>query len=191
MDRRKAIKNIGTGIGAITLTPSIAAIFQSCQSSTGYTPAFIPKQDFNSFSQILELIIPTTDTPGAIELKLPEFLDAYVDAVWSQDLKESFSKGWEAFKNDALNVNGKENANQITKENWDRQLSKYLKQSVKSNETDELALKFANDLRDLTINSYKINEYVGENLLAYSPIPGDYIGCVDLEETTGGKAWSL
>ena len=36
MDRRKAIKNIGTGIGAITLTPSIATIFQSCQSSTGY-----------------------------------------------------------------------------------------------------------------------------------------------------------
>lgn len=191
MDRRKAIKNIGTGIGAITLTPSIAAIFQSCQSSTGYTPVFISKKDFNSISQIMELIIPTTDTPGAIELKLPEFLDAYVDAVWSQDLKDSFSKGWGAFKNDALNSNGKENVNQITKENWEEQLSKYLKQAIKSLETDELALKFANDLRDLTINSYKINEYVGENLLAYSPIPGDYKGCVDLKETTGGKAWSL
>ena len=191
MDRRKAIKNIGTGIGAITLTPSVAAIFQSCQKSTGYTPVFISKKDFNSISQIMELIIPTTDTPGAIELKLPEFLDAYVDAVWSQDLKDSFSKGWGAFKKDALNSNGKENVNQITKENWEEQLSKYLKQSIKSLETNELALKFANDLRDLTINSYKINEYVAENLLAYSPIPGDYKGCVDLKETTGGKAWSL
>lgn len=191
MDRRKAIKNIGTGIGAITLTPSIAAIFQGCQSSKGYTPIFISKKDFNSISQIMELIIPTTDTPGAIELKLPEFLDAYVDAVWSQDLKDSFSNGWEAFKNDALNSNGKENINKITKENWEEQLSKYLKQSIKSFETNELALKFANDLRDLTINFYKINEYVGENLLAYSPVPGDYKGCVDLEETTGGKAWSL
>ena len=57
MDRRKAIKNIGTGIGAITLTPSIATIFQSCQSSTGYIPVFIPKRDFNSISQIMELII--------------------------------------------------------------------------------------------------------------------------------------
>jgi len=27
--------------------------------------------------------------------------------------------------------------------------------------------------------------------LAYAPIPGDYKGCVDLQETTGGKAWSL
>ena len=191
MDRRKAIKNIGTGVGAITLTPSIATIFQSCQSSTGYIPVFIPKRDFNSISQIMELIIPTTDTPGAIELKLPEFLDAYVDAVWSQDRKEDFSKGWEAFKYDTLNSNEKEKANQITKDNWEEQLSKYLKQPVKSSETDEAALKFANELRDLTINSYKINEYVGENLLAYSPIPGDYKGCVDLEETTGGKAWSL
>ena len=191
MDRRKAIENIGTGVRAITLRPSIASIFHSCQSSPGYIPVFIPKQDFNSISQIMELIIPTTDTPGAIELKLPEFLDAYVDAVWSQDRKEDFSKGWEAFKYDTLNSNEKENANQITKDNWEEQLSKYLKQPVKSSETDEAALKFANELRDLTINSYKINEYVGENLLAYSPIPGDYKGCVDLEETTGGKAWSL
>jgi len=27
--------------------------------------------------------------------------------------------------------------------------------------------------------------------LAYSPIPGQQKGCVDLEETTGGRAWSL
>ena len=37
----------------------------------------------------------------------------------------------------------------------------------------------------------KPNEYIGENVLAYAPIPGDYKGCVDLMETTGGKAWSL
>ena len=39
--------------------------------------------------------------------------------------------------------------------------------------------------------SFKINEYVAKNLLSYIPIPGDYKGCVDLEETTGGKAWTL
>jgi len=27
--------------------------------------------------------------------------------------------------------------------------------------------------------------------LAYAPVPGQQKGCVDLMETTGGKAWSL
>jgi hypothetical protein len=26
--------------------------------------------------------------------------------------------------------------------------------------------------------------------MAYAPIPGEQKGCVDLMETTGGKAWS-
>ena len=191
MDRRKAIKNIGTGIGAMTLTPSIAAIFHSCQSSTGYTPAFISKQDFNSISQIMELIIPTTDTPGAIELKLPEFLDAYIDAVWSQEMKESFSTEWGAFKKDALKTFNKDNINQLIKDDLDTLLSKYLKQIKNASEEDQNALKFTKTLRDLTINAYKVNEYVAKNLLAYAPIPGAYNGCVDLEEATGGKAWAL
>jgi hypothetical protein len=32
---------------------------------------------------------------------------------------------------------------------------------------------------------------VGEKVLAYDPIPASQKGCVSLEETTNGKAWSL
>ena len=38
----------------------------------------------------MELIIPTTDTPGAIDLKLNIFIDAYIDAVWIVKIKEDF-----------------------------------------------------------------------------------------------------
>ena len=34
MDRRKAIKNIGTGIGAITLTPSMINLFKAVNHQT-------------------------------------------------------------------------------------------------------------------------------------------------------------
>ena len=33
MDRRKALRNIGTGIGAIAVTPTIVSLFQSCQTA--------------------------------------------------------------------------------------------------------------------------------------------------------------
>ena len=190
MDRRKALKNIGTGIGAIAVTPAVVSLFQSCQTAIGYTPVFIPQEDFGTVSNLMELIIPTTDTPGAIELKLPEFLDAYVDAVWSQEDQARFAEGWTAFKSSAVKASGKENASQLTLEDWDAQLANYLKSESTSSE-DDLAAAFADQLRGLTVNAFKTNEYIGENVLAYAPIPGDYKGCVDLQETTGGKAWSL
>ena len=50
---------------------------------------------------------------------------------------------------------------------------------------------FATNLRNMTIMGYKTSEYIGEEVLAYLPLPGEYIGCGDLQELTGGKAWSL
>lgn len=50
---------------------------------------------------------------------------------------------------------------------------------------------FANDLRRMTIWGYKSSEYIGEEVLAYLPVPGEYIGCGDLQELTNGKAWSI
>ena len=46
MDRRKALQNIGTGIGAISLTPSVVSLFQSCQSASNYSPVYFNTSDF-------------------------------------------------------------------------------------------------------------------------------------------------
>jgi hypothetical protein len=46
-------------------------------------------------------------------------------------------------------------------------------------------------LRGLAVFGYKNSEKVGEEVLAYDPVPGVYKGCESLKELTGGKAWSL
>ena len=56
MDRRKALRNIGTGIGAIAVTPTVISLFQSCQSAATYTPVFIPANDFNAIADIIHNI---------------------------------------------------------------------------------------------------------------------------------------
>jgi hypothetical protein len=50
---------------------------------------------------------------------------------------------------------------------------------------------FAAHFRDAVIKAYKTSEYIGEEVLAYLQIPGGNIGCGDLDELTGGRAWSL
>jgi len=191
MDRRKALKNIGNGIGAIAVTPAVVSLFQSCQTSATYNPLFIPKDDFKIISNLMEMIIPKTDIPGAIELKLPEFVDAYIDAVWGEKEKTDFTETWEVFISASTKAAGKENENDLSAADWDAQLAKYLKPGNDLPADEILASKFVNQLRSLTVNAFKTNEFIGEEVLAYAPIPGEQKGCVDLMEATGGKAWSL
>ena len=191
MDRRKALRSIGTGIGTIAVTPTVVSLFQSCQSVATYTPVFISENDFKIVSNLMEIIIPKTDIPGAIELKLPEFVDAYIDAVWDEKRKTDFKEAWTAFISSSNKAAGKENANDLSTADWDAQLAKYLKPGNDVPADEILASQFANQLRSITVNAFKTNEFIGEKVLAYAPIPGEQKGCVDLMEATGGKAWSL
>ena len=215
MDRRKALKTIGCGAGAITLTPAVVGLFHSCKNnSSNFAPEYFNKNQFSIVSQLMELILPETDIPGAINLKLPEFLDGYIYTVYSEEGQKKISTGLESFIEVALFDSEKTNADKLTNEDLDFQLAKYLKADFKKNSSwkkqnsdyqkalknesespklpkEALAYGFANQLRSLSITAFRTNEYIGENILAYAPIPGEQRGCVDLMETTGGKIWSI
>ena len=215
MDRRKALKTIGYGSGAITLTPAVVGLFHSCQNnSSNFVPEYFNKKQFDIVSQLMELILPETEIPGAINLKLPEFLDGYIYTIYSEESQKKISKGLDSFIDVAIFDTAKSKADKLTNEDLDFQLAKYLKADVKKKNSwkkeysdyqkalknksnspklpsEALAYDFANQLRSLSITAFRTNEYIGENVLAYAPIPGEQRGCVDLMETTGGKIWSL
>ena len=215
MDRRKALKTIGYGSGAITLTPAVVGLFHSCQNnSSNFVTEYFNEKQFAIVSQLMELILPETEIPGAINLKLPEFLDGYINTIYSEEDQKKISKGLDSFIDVALFDTAKSKADKLTNEDLDFQLAKYLKADVKKKNSwkkeysdyqkalknksnspklpsEALAYDFANQLRSLSITAFRTNEYIGENVLAYAPIPGEQRGCVDLMETTGGKIWSL
>ena len=191
MDRRKALRNIGKGIGTVIITPTIVSIFQRCQLSKTFNPTFFKSEDFNLISRLMEIIIPKTDIPGAIELKLPEFVDNYIDAVWDKKSKENINKSLKLFKDVAKTKFGQKPTRNLTFDELDKLLDKFLKSKEINSDEEKIAASFTTELRNLTINAFRTNEYIGENILAYQPVPGKNVGCVDLDEATEGKAWSL
>ena len=82
-------------------------------------------------------------------------------------------------------------------EDYDLLLAKYLKASeseleeFESNEAETQVLNSLRGLRSTAIWAYKTSEQIGETVLAYDPVPGKQLGCISLEEATGGKSWSL
>lgn len=200
MDRRRVLKKIGYGSAAMVVTPQIINMLHSCKSNVNkYLPIFFANNQFQFVSKIMDLVIPKTDIPGAIELKLPEFLDNYIVVVMNQSEKETLLRGTEHFIKVIINETKKINSKEINSNDINTQLKKYLLASDKQIESWEEAPKsqelevynYLIQIRSLTLNAFRLNEYIGEKVLAYDPIPGERKVCLDLKKTTGGKRWSL
>ena len=200
MDRRRVLKKIGYGSAAMVVTPQIINMLHSCKSNVNkYLPIFFANNQFQFVSKIMDLIIPKTDIPSAIELKLPEFLDNYIVVVMSQNDKETILRRTNNFIKLILNETKKNGSMEINSNDLNTQLKKYLLASDKQKESWEEDPKgqelevynYLIQIRSLTLNAFRLNEYIGEKVLAYDPIPGERKVCLDLKKTTGGKRWSL
>ena len=215
MDRRKALKNMGLSLGYVVATPTLLSIVQSCKTEKvlEWTPDFFTKEQGEILISLVDLILPATDTPSASELQVHLFIDKFSKEAMPKEQQDVFKTTFNAFTKTALKDSGKESLGDITTANLEMSLSKALKiskgqqkvndkaiaeynQSITSNGSGTLSddvacYAFASMLRGLTIWGYKTSEYVGEKVLAYLPIPGEYIACGDVEELTQNKAWSL
>ena len=212
MNRRKALKNLGLSLGTITLSPAVLSLLQSCKNDLDWNPVFFNSNQVNIVSELSDLIIPSgDDIPGSKELNLIKFIDLYIHNISNKKEQDLLKKSMDAFLSDCLIKSNKNNVDNLERNDLDTSLEYYFKIKNSShskwrqaynknkdrnieNKTDlneAFSLNCLNPIRQLTITAFKGNEYIGENVLAYVPIPGQQKGCVDLQETTGGRAWSL
>jgi len=96
--RRESLKIIGA-IGATCAFPFSADelygqhvhVSNPAPPEGAYTPKFFSADEFETLSRITELIIPKTDTPGAIGAGVPEYIDRVVSA--NPEHKKRFRDG--------------------------------------------------------------------------------------------------
>ncbi|MEW4924016.1 gluconate 2-dehydrogenase subunit 3 family protein [Algibacter sp. 2305UL17-15] len=197
MNRRDALKNISLGVGYTLAAPSILSLLQSCKSDVeAWVPIFLSLEEGVVLKNLVDLILPKTeDTPGALEVNVPEFIDLFMAKGENEEHQAELRAGFASIMT-ALNI-PEEDPSKLKTEDYDALLAKYLKadktqlEKFKTSETDKLIFETLNYIRGKSIWAYKTSEFVGEKVLAYDPIPGPAKGCITVEEATGGKAWSL
>ena len=214
MDRRKALKNIGLGAGILIVGPGTLSLLQSCKNDPNYEwePVFLTASHGFALKKILDIIIPKTDTPGASDLNIAQFIDAYMDEVADLDRREKFQQSASAFATAFENEYDKKHE-EGSDEEFENIVKKYLKASpaeqeeyVKRNtetqdaqgeeseikiDADAGAYAYLTSVRELGIWAWKNSEEIGENVMWYDPIPGEYIPCGSVDELGNGKAMSL
>ncbi len=198
MDRRKALKGLGLSMGFMVATPTVIGLLQSCKNDAkkvaAWKPLFFTSDEATVVQSLTDLILPKTgDLPGASDVNVTQFLDLISAKVSDKEDQEKYRAGIGA----VISALGKPVA-EVTTEDYDALLAKYLKASKEEmkgfNESKDPVFATLKNLRGSAIWAYKTSEKVGEEVLAYDPIPGEQKGCISVEEATGkwgGRAWSL
>jgi hypothetical protein len=213
MDRRKALKNIGLGAGFLVATPTILSLLQSCKSEPEFIPNFLSKGEGHALRRIVDLIIPSDETvPGAVDVGVHEFIDNFWNEVVPEESQAQVRMAFTGLAGEFTKTFTKD-ISEGNAEDFDQLLGKYLvtseeeqkgynerigqfyqayqKDPTSTMDTDLACNQLFGQLRGMTIWGWKASEEIGENVLAYEPIPGQQIGCLSVEEATGGKAYSL
>ncbi|MBT8270002.1 MAG: gluconate 2-dehydrogenase subunit 3 family protein [Bacteroidia bacterium] len=198
MKRREALKNIGLGTGFVVVTPGLISLLQSCTDDVEtWTPAFLSVEEGQVLTRLVDTILPKSDIPSATEVNVPQFIDKFINEVSDDEeqamIKEGFGNLLGIIKSDY-----NEKLVKVSDKDYKDLLDKHMR--IKGEDDEErianpdsmepTTSEFLNQIKWMTINAYKTTEEIGENVLAYDPVPAAYY-CGDLDELTGGKSWSL
>ena len=170
--RREAIKKSALLLGGTLLLPDILKAWTSPQIENQYfTLGDVQSQ---LIAEISELIIPTTDTPGAKTVGVPAFIYKILSDCFSEKDRKEVLDGLSIFEKTIV-FETKKSFLEATKE----EQIEFLK--AVQNEY------FFKTLKTLTITGYFTSEIGATQALRYEQIPTRYEG--DVFYKKGDKAW--
>jgi len=179
MERREAVIKISWILKSALLAPTILTVLQSCQEQVLNTRDLMVLNDEQDdlIKAIADTILPRTESPSASDVKVDIFMDLLLQDVFEDEVKQKFLQGLSQFDVDCQSVTGHRFVDLIESDKY-TYLEKVDKE-IMEQEYDDL-VPFYYTFKHLTITIYFTTEQGVKQNLNYNPIPGSYIGEVDL-----------
>lgn len=189
MNRRDILKQSTLFAGAALSTGTIAALLSGCQTETtsikqaGNVP--LSTDQMTLLAEVTERIIPQTDTPGAKDAKVSDFINRALTNTFTDEEAHDFKAGLSIFDTMANEKFGKGFAGLNSKQ-MDETLTAVISdfKTIKEGESHIWPA-----LKGLAITGFFTSEIAAKVVLKYDPIPGEWKGCVDMEEV--GGLWAI
>lgn len=172
MERRVALKSMAVAMGAMAGLPSWASGWSKSAVGKG---RLLPADQSKNLTMIVETIIPKTDTPGAGELGVGDFVQKMVKDCYDAKAQASLASGVSNVDEQSIQRFGKSFADA----GKDQRLQ-LLQEIEKSSDADHKA--FFSMVKNLTIQGYMNSEYVMTNVTHYEMVPARYHGCVPVKK---------
>ncbi len=208
ISRRSLIKQIAILTGAAVMG---AEMFMStgCKT-TPVAKGILSDSSIALLNEIAETIIPKTDTPGAKEAKVAEFMNAIVSDCYTPAQQKAFTDGLIAFEKLNTTVNKKSFAECTPTQRHDLLVSlekeakdfdkKVAEEEAKQKldiakqswggavNTEGLPRHYYTMMKQLTLWGFFTSKEGMTKTLRYNPVPGKYDGNVPYKK--GEKAWA-
>jgi hypothetical protein len=197
MNRRSALKRTGILAGAAMAMPTLLSLLQSCKQETriDWQPEFFTENEANTISALLDMILPRTDTPGALDVKSDMFIDKVIAKTYDETAQKNIRSEIAKFNAEceqqfgevffALNTADKTKVLEAAEAN-----SALFNPGVWGTRVGEQApIGFYRSMKSMAIWAYFTSEQIGEQVLNYDPIPGVFEPCIPVSEV--GNRWSL
>jgi gluconate 2-dehydrogenase gamma chain len=199
MNRREAIQKAALTLGYAISTSAAFGVLQGCKAKPDlvYKPDFFTDDQALTISELSEIILPKTATPGAKDAGVPGFIDSLLKEVYSKDKQTKFLSDLSAFDEEVKKIYGenfgsckKEDQLAFAKKKHDEAMSSVGTAGVEGwwNSREGKETPFIISIKELTILGFFTSEPGATQVLQYNQVPGPFQGCVPLEKV--GKAWA-
>lgn len=192
IDRREALKKTALFLGAAVSASAIAGILNGCKATPdlNYKPVFFNEDEARLVSELADIILPKTDTPGAKELGVPNFIDKMLNECYKQEDQERFKTGLAAFDEEAKKAHG-DSFIYCKPEDQVAHITKSIQAAIDESKANPGTKRpFILMAKELTMLGYFSTQVGAENVLQYEAVPGSYKGCIPLKEAGKGRTWA-
>jgi hypothetical protein len=185
INRREAISRVALLMGGAVLGAD--AFLSGCKTNTAGVS--FSASDIAFLNEVAETIIPATNTPGAKEAKVGEFMQVMVNDCYEEKDQKTFMEGIKKLDEASKKANGKGfvESDATARKNLLIALDKEAKEFNKTKKEDESKHYFSM-MKELTLTGFFTSEVGATKALRYVAVPGKFDGSFPYKK--GDKAWA-
>jgi gluconate 2-dehydrogenase gamma chain len=188
MNRREALKRVALLLGGAVSAPVVNAVLSGYRPLPRYTPRTLSPEQNELVTTIAELIIPTTDTPGAKEAGVGQFIDLLLTEWHPAADRDRFLAGLADLETQFQLKHSKSFLQGTSPEQADF-LAKLDLEAIGARRARVKEVPFFGMMKEMTLVGYYTSEIGATEELQFRPATDRYDGCIPLE-SVGGRAWA-
>lgn len=183
--RRATLARIAGLCGLALSGDALAALAAPKDKSKAKGPEFLTREELALTGVLAEMIIPRTDTPGALQVGAHHTIDHLLAVGAREPARKAYKDGMARFESVVKAQTGKRFA-QLPAARQTALLTALDNGAAPFTSEDQ---QFFRSLKQYTLFAYYTSEAGATRELAYLPVPGGYKG--DVKVTKATRAWAL
>jgi hypothetical protein len=185
MTRREALSRVALIMGGTVL--GAEAFLSGC--TTGVTGLQFSKDDIAFLNEVAETILPATNTPGAKEAKVGQFMQVMVTDCYDEKNQGIFMQGIKSLQEHAKTKMNKSFMEASAPERHDLLVALDAEAAnYQKNKKKEDPKHYFTMMKELTLTGFFTSEIGATKALRYVAVPGRYEGSIPYKK--GDKAWA-